>query len=85
MKVAILGRRKWDWGKGDVVVIRVDDRYFVQCEQCDDQRAADEIDSVLAADLLTRRGAQLTAAGREWETEQRRLRARFEMAERRRT
>lgn len=81
MTVAILGRIKWDWGKGDVVVIRVDDRFFAQCEERDDEDEAEEITPELVVDLLTRLGVRLTNAGRAWMKKQRDLWARYEMAE----
>lgn len=88
MKVAILGRGQWDWGKGDVVVIHIqtlsdDDHYFAQCEERDDEDEADEIAPETAMDLLTRRGVRLTTAGRAWMKEQRDLWAQYEMMQRR--
>lgn len=81
MTVTILGRSKWEWGKGDVIVIRVDDAFFAYCEERDDEDEADEIKPELAMDLLTRRGVRLTSAGRAWMKEQRALWAKYEMME----
>lgn len=84
MKVAILGRSKWEWGKGDVVVVRVDDRYFAQCEEGDDVDEADEIKPELAMELLSSRPKiRLTNAGRAWMREQRDLWTRYQTTERR--
>lgn len=83
MKVAMLGRSKWDWGKGDVIVVRVEDRCFAQSEEYDGQDEADEIKPELAMDLLTRQGVKLTNAGRAWIREQRALWAKYEMLEKR--
>ena len=73
MKVTILGRSKWEWGQGDVIVIRVEDRFFAYREERDDGDEADELDPELAVDLLTRLGVRLTGAGRAWMKEQRDL------------
>jgi len=80
--VTILGRSKWQWGKGDVVVLRVDDEFFAYCEERDDEDDAKEIEPEVAMDLLTRRDARLTSAGRKWLAEQRALQAKFEIMER---
>lgn len=82
MTVAILGRSKWEWGKGDVFVLRIDDRFFAQTELSDDQREADEVEPTTAIALLTGRGVRLTTAGRDWMKEQRGLRAKYQQAER---
>jgi hypothetical protein len=85
MKVAILGRSKWEWGGGDVIVIQVDDRYFAQCEERDDDEEADEIKPELAMELLSSRpNIRLTNAGRAWMREQRDLWAKYETMETRR-
>jgi len=80
--VSILGLSKWEWGKGDVAVIRIDDRYFAQCLEADDWDDADEVEPATAMSILTGRGVKLTAAGREWMKEQRALRAKLETMER---
>jgi hypothetical protein len=81
--VAVLGTSKWEWGKGDVAVIRIDDRYFAQCLESDDHDEADEVEPTTAMSILTGRGVKLTTAGREWMREQRDLRAKLQTMERR--
>lgn len=82
--VTILGLSKWDWGRGDVAVIRIDDRYFAQCLESDDHDEADEIEPTTAMSLLTGRGVKLTTPGREWLKDQRDLRAKLQTMERKR-
>jgi hypothetical protein len=76
--VQILGQSKWDWGKGDVIVVRIDERYFAYCLEREDETEADEIEPTTAMSLLTGRRVKLTAAGREWMREQRDLRAKLQ-------
>jgi hypothetical protein len=85
MIVTILGRSKWEWGPGDVVVIKVDDRYFAQCEESEDHDEADEVEPTTAMGLLTGRHVKLSAAGRVWMKEERELRTRFQTTQRRKT
>lgn len=79
--IAILGRSKWEWGPGDVIVVQAGHRYYAYCEDRDDETEADEIEPTTAMALLIGRRVKLTAAGRKWMEEQRDLRARFEQAE----
>jgi hypothetical protein len=66
-----------------VVVIRVDDRYFAQCEERDDAQEADELKPQDAVDPLTRHSVKLTPAGCARMREQRELWTRFQLMERR--
>jgi len=83
MTVAILGKIRCEWGSGDVIVIQVDDLYFAQPFEREDEIEADEIGPELAVDLLTRHHVKLTNAGRAWMREQRELWTKFQLAERR--
>lgn len=64
--IAILGRTKWEWGGGDTFVLMADGDFFAQAFENDDLTEADIITSAEALEMLTRREAKLTRAGRAW-------------------